>query len=138
MEKVLQILAVFALLMLLIWRSIRGRDERFRRLSYLGKLRPPLEVDIRQRLVEGVFDRGREAVAVPEDVDGYLVDEEGGMLLCYRREGKLTIYRRSRSGIRELQELSVPMDCTGLWWDPEEKKLYLEEAGDLFVYGPED
>jgi hypothetical protein len=29
------------------------------------------------------------------------------------------------------------MDCTGIAWDPEEQKIYLEEDGDFFVYGPE-
>jgi hypothetical protein len=29
------------------------------------------------------------------------------------------------------------MDCSGITWDPEEQKIYLEEGGDYFVYGPE-
>jgi hypothetical protein len=60
------------------------------------------------------------------------------MVLLYRLDGKLTINRRMAGGRnRELQELAVPMDCTGIAWDPEEQKIYLEEDGDFFVYGPE-
>ena len=140
MEKVLQILVVTGLLMLLIWRSIRGREERFRRFSYLVRVRPPLAEDIRRRLVVGVFGKmeEREGYAVPGEADGYLVDEESRLMFCYRVDGKLTVYLQTMEGrIRELQELAVPMDCTGIAWDPEEWKIYLEEGGDLFVYGPE-
>jgi hypothetical protein len=31
----------------------------------------------------------------------------------------------------------VPMDCTGMAWDPQERKIYLEENGDWFVYAEE-
>jgi hypothetical protein len=144
MEKVLQILAVSALLMLLIWRSIRRRDERFRRFSYLGRVRAPLAEDIRRRLVSGITKRsevhgmGGEAYGVPVDVDAFLWDEDSRMVLLYWRDGKLTINRRMAGGRnRELQELAVPMDCTALDWDPLERKIYLEEDGDWFVYGEE-
>jgi hypothetical protein len=136
MEKVLQILAVFGLLMFVIWRSIR-KEERFRRFSYLSKLRPPLMEEIRQRLVMGVFESEGKPSGVPVDVDGYLIDEESGLILFYRMDGKLTVNRRFGGGLRELQEMAVPMDCTGMAWDAQEKKIYLEEGGDFFVYGPE-
>jgi hypothetical protein len=150
MEKVLQILAVFALLMLLVWRSIRGREERFSRFSYLARVRPPLSEEVRRRLVHGLFgpdgsreafgvpDGSREAFGVPDDAEAFLWDEESRMLLLYWRDGKLMIYRRMAGGrSRELQELAVPMDCSGIAWDPEERRIYLEEDGDFFVYGPE-
>ena len=91
MEKVLQILAVFALLMLFIWRSIRGREDRFRRFSFLGRVRSPLSEGVRQRLVEGVFgtDARREAFGVPEEAEAFLLDEESRMLLVYWRMGSL-------------------------------------------------
>jgi hypothetical protein len=146
MEKVLQILAVFVLLMLLIWRSIRGREERFRRFSFLGRVKAPAPEVVRLRLVVGVFESmersgivgEREAYGVPEGVDAFLWDEDSGLLLFYRVDGKLAVCRRTAGGRnRELQELAVPMDCTGLAWDPVERKIYLEEAGDWFVYGEE-
>jgi hypothetical protein len=141
MEKVLQILSVFALLMLLVWRSIRGREERFRRFSYMARVRPPLSEEVRRRLVDGVSgpDGGREALGVPDEAEAFLWDEESRMLLLYWRDGKLVIYRRMAGGRnRELQELAVPMDCSGMAWDPEERRIYLEEDGDFFIYGPED
>ena len=140
MEKVLQILAVFALLMLLVWRSIRGREERFSRFSYMARVRPPLSEEVRRRLVHGLLgpDGSREAFGVPDEAEAFLWDEESRMLLLYWRDGKLTVYRRMAGGRnRELQELAVPMDCSGIAWDPEERMIYLEEDGDFFVYGPE-
>jgi hypothetical protein len=145
MDRVLQILAVFVLLMLLIWRSIRGRDERFRRFSYLARVRPPLAAEVTERLVSGVFGvtgrsevLEREAYGVPLEVDAFLWDEDSRMLLWYRLDGKLTINRLMAGGRnRELQELAVPMDCTGMAWDPQERKIYLEEEGDWFVYAEE-
>src|SRR5580658_7518925 len=136
MDKVLQILAVFALLMLLIWRSMRGREERFRRFSYMARVRPPLSEEVRHRLVDGVFgpDGGREVFGVPDEAEAFLWDEESRMLLLYWRDGKLVVYRRMAGGRnRELQELAVPMDCSGVAWDPEERRIYLEEDGDFFV-----
>jgi hypothetical protein len=139
MERVLQILAVFGLLMLLIWRSIRGREGRFRRFSYLARVRPPLEAEVTERLVLGVFGADGEAYGVPLDADAILWDDDSRMLLFYRLDGKLTINRRMAGGRnRELQELAVPMDCTGIAWDPQERKIYLEEGGDWFVYGEEE
>ena len=140
MDKVLQILAVFALLMLLIWRSIRGREDRFRRFSYMARVRPPLSEEVRQRLVVGVFGQAgvREAFGVGNEAEAFLWDEETRMLLLYWRDGKLVIYRRMGGGRnREMQELAVPMDCTGMGWDPEERRIYLEEDGDWFAYGEE-
>ena len=141
MEKVLQIVLVAALLMLVIWRSIRGREERFRRWSYLTRLREPLHESIRERLLTGIFgpDGDRVSYGVPEDADAYLSDEERKILLCYRVDGKLTIYQTGPRGWkREFQEMPAPMDCTGLAWDPEERKIYLEEGGYWYVYAPEE
>ena len=149
MEKVLQILVVFGLLMLLIWRSIRSREERIRRFSFLLRLRPPLEERVRTRLivgkvvtnlrVQGEFpDEYESRLGLPNDADAWLLDEECRLMLCYRNVGKLTIYRRSTHHIRELQELPVPMDCSNLAWDPVEREIYLEEDGDWFVYGQEE
>src|SRR5580658_9346062 len=130
MDKVLQILAVFALLMLLIWRSIRGREDRFRRFSYMARVRPPLSEEVRHRLVVGIFGQAgvREALGETNEAEAFLWDEESRMLLLYWRDGKLTIYRRMGGGRnREMQELAVPMDCTGMGWDPVERKIYVEE-----------
>jgi hypothetical protein len=140
MDRVLQILAVFVLLILLIWRSIRGREEQFRRFSYLARVQPPLAAEVIERLVSGVFGvvEGQGSYGVPDRVDAVLWDEESRMVLLYWLDGKLTINRRMAGGRnRELQELAVPMDCTGMAWDPQERKIYLEEGGDWFVYAEE-
>src|SRR5580658_9753594 len=98
MDRVLQILAVFVLLMLLISRSIRGREERFRRFSYLARVRPPLAAEVMERLIAGVFGAGGEAHGVALEADAFLWDEDRRMLLLYRLDGKLTINRRMAGG----------------------------------------
>jgi hypothetical protein len=153
MDKVLQILAVFGLLMLLIWRSMRTREERFRRFSYLGRVKAELDEQVNSRMVMGVFretDRSddveaqdtargdRERMGVPDNADGWLWDEDRRLVMSYSKEGKLTISQRTSGGhFKELQEMPVPMDCTGLGWDPLERRIYLKESADWFVYGEE-
>ena len=153
MEKVLQILAVFGLLMLLIWRSMRAREERFRRFSFLGRVKAVLEEPVSSRMIMGVFrETGRidvlaagegtqtdkEGMVLPDNADGWLRDEDRKLVMSYSKEGKLTISRQTSGGhFKELQEMSVPMDCTGLGWDPLDRRIYLRESGDWFVYGEE-
>jgi hypothetical protein len=139
MEKILQILAVFALLMLVVTRFIREREEKFRRFGFLGRLKDGLQGD--GELIEGVFGPAeeRERLGVPDGADAFLFDEGSRLLFCYTVEGRLTIYRRLAGGVkRELQELSVPLDCSAMWWNPQDRKIYLEEEGEWFVYGAEE
>ncbi|HXD77355.1 MAG TPA: hypothetical protein VN616_06085 [Puia sp.] len=140
MEKVLQILLVFALMMLVIWRSIRGKEDRYRKLSYLFRERKPLPEAIGGRLIPGMSGEAaeREGYSIPGDADAFLPDDEGRLLFTYFADGKLTVSRWSPSGRKkELQELSVPMDCSALAWDPEVRRVYLEDGEFWYVYGPE-
>ena len=139
MEKILQILAVFALLMLVVARFIREREEKFRRFGFLGRLKGGLQGG--GDLMEGVFgpSEERERLGVPDGMDAFLFDEGSRLLFCYTVEGRLTIYRRLAGGTkRELQELSVPLDCSAIWWNPQDWKIFLEEEGEWFVYGAEE
>ncbi|GGA89642.1 hypothetical protein [Puia dinghuensis] len=134
MEKVLQIVAVFALMMLIINRFIKGREPRYRPYNYLTRLKPPLLAEVGQRLVTAVFGVGIAGVA--GQVDAYLLDEARQLLFCYSAVGSLTIYRRKEEGgYREMQALAAPLDCTGMALDTEDGRLYLEAGGYLFVYG---
>lgn len=138
MEKILQILSVFALLMLVITWFMREREEKFRRFGFLGRMKGVLQGG--GDLMEGVFGAAeeRERLGVPDGVDAFLFDEGSRLLFCYAMEGRLTIYRRLAGGVkRELQELSVPLDCSAMWWDPQGLQLFLEEEGEWFVYGAE-
>jgi hypothetical protein len=140
MEKILQILAVFALLMLVVTRFIREREEKFRRFGFLGRLKGGLPVGGEGGLMQGVFGAAeeREQLGVPDGADAFLFDEERRLLFCYTMEGRLTIYRRLAGGVkRELQELSVPLDCSAIWWDPQSWKIFFVEEGEWFVYGAE-
>jgi len=140
MEKILQILTVFGLLMFVVARFIREREEKFRRFGFLGRLKGGLPEDKRGDLTEGIFGPAdeRERLGVPDDVDAFLFDEESRLLFCYTVEGRLTIYRRLAGGVkRELQELSAPLDCSAMWWDPQGRKIFLEEEEEWFVYGAE-
>ena len=134
MEKVLQIVAVFALMMLIINRFIRGREPRYRAYNYLTRLKPPLIAEVGQRLVTAVFGVGMEGL--PGQVDAFIVDEARQLLFCYSAVGSLTIYRRKEAGgFKEMQWLAAPLNCSGMALDPEDGRVYLEAGGYLFVYG---
>jgi hypothetical protein len=146
MEKVLQIIAVFGLLMFIINRFIRGREPRYRQYDYLTRLRPPLAPEVQQRLIsavvrEGMFGVGKEAVfgegkeGVPGQVDAWIFDETRQLLFCYSAAGSLTIYRRKEEGaFKEMQSLAAPLNSSAMALDPGDGRLYLEAAGYLFVY----
>lgn len=123
MDKVLQILVVFGLILLVIYRFIRGREPSYRPYEFVARLRPPLSPEVQQRLVTA------------EAGEGYQLEMDT-LLFYYRAEGSLTIYRRRQQGRgRQVQELAVPVDCTAMAMDPVENKLYFEADGYLFVYG---
>jgi hypothetical protein len=127
MEKILQILAVFVLMTLIIHRFIKGREPRYQPYNYLARLKPPLIAAIGQRLVTAVFEAGQ--------TDALLVDEARQLLFAYNATGSLKIYRRKgEEHVKEMQWLAAPLNCTGMALDPEEGKLYLEAEGSLFVY----
>ncbi|HXB09772.1 MAG TPA: hypothetical protein VNW04_21760 [Puia sp.] len=128
MEKILQITAVFVLLMLIINRFIRALEPRYRPYNYLTRVKPPLAAEVGQRLMSAVFEAGQ--------VDAFLLDEGRQLLFSYQAVGSLTIHQRKEGrGLKEMQWLAAPLDCTGMALDPEDGKLYLEAGGFLFVYG---
>jgi hypothetical protein len=140
MEKVLQILIVFALLMLVVSRFFREREPRFRPYDYLNRLRPPLPAAVEQRLIAAVFGAEEAVEWVKPGVDGHadavLFDADSRLLFSYSVVGRLVIYRRGAKGkYRQVQELAAPLDCTAMALDPEDGKLYFESNDYLFVYG---
>jgi hypothetical protein len=140
MEKVLQILIVFVLLMLVVSRFFREREPRFRPYDYLNRLRLPLPAGVQERLIGAVFGV-EEAVewaklGVEGYADAFLFDEDSRLLFCYSVVGRLVIYRRGAKGIcRQMQELAAPLDCTAMALDPADGRLYFEAGDHLFVYG---
>jgi hypothetical protein len=139
MDKIFQILAVFALMMLIVRRFIRGREPRFHAYDFIDRIKPPLAEVVAQRLVPAEFmlpeERGR--YPVEGGVDAVLVVEAVGMAFCYSAVGRLTIFREVTGvPLRQLQELAVPLDCTAIAFDPANERLYFEAGGFLFVYGP--
>ena len=123
MEKVLQILAVFVLLALVIHRFIRGREPAYQPFDYLTRLKPPLAAAISDRLLQAVMGSA--------EGDVILTDEARQLEFLYSGAGSLTIYWRTK----EMQWLAAPLNCTAMGIDPEEGKLYLEAEGYWFVYG---
>lgn len=81
MEKILQILAVFGLLMLLIYRAIRGWGPGFRPYGYLMRMKPPLEEGLERRLVRAVFGGGEGGADEGSGLRGRdgAIDEAGGI-----------------------------------------------------------
>ena len=138
MEKIIRIVIVFALLMLVVNRFIRGREPRYRPYDYLTRRKPPLPVVVEQRLIAAVFGplEGMGDHPAVLQADALLVDAVNQLLFCYSAAGSLTILRQQAQGhYREMQSLAVPLNCTGMALDPEESKLYFEAEGYLFVYG---
>jgi len=123
MEKVLQILAVFVLLALVIHRVIKGREPVYRPYDYLTRLRSPPGMEVSQRMVMAVFEG--------EPGDAVLTDETRQLDFAYHADGSLTIYWRKK----EMQWLAAPLNCTAMALDPVDGRLYLEAGGYLFVYG---
>ena len=50
MDKIYQILAVFALIMLLVSRFIRGREVRYHSYDFIRRFKPPLPAEVEERL----------------------------------------------------------------------------------------
>src|ERR1700761_9412446 len=103
MVKVLQILAVFLLLMLVVASFFREKEERFREYIFLRRLRQPLPPDVIERLL----------AAIPEETNmNLLLFEEGTRLgYIYNPEGTITIIRQLTEGRRQvLQELPAPVN----------------------------
>ncbi|HVU97043.1 MAG TPA: hypothetical protein VHE34_17555 [Puia sp.] len=123
MEKVLQILAVFVLLALVVHRFIRGREPVYQPFDYLTRLKPPLAAAISDRLLRAVMGSA--------EGDVILTDEARQLEFLYSAAGSLTIYWRTK----EMQWLAAPLNCTAMGIDPEEGRLYLEAEGYWFVYG---
>ena len=138
MDKIFQILAVFALLMLIVRRFIKGREPRFHPYDYIDRIKPPLATDTARRLVPATFASLEDRVRYPVEgeVDAFLFDEAGGLLFCYSAVGRLTIFRQlPGEASRQVQELPVPLNCTAIAFDPADGKLYFEAGGFVFVYG---
>jgi hypothetical protein len=123
LEKILQILAVFVLLALVIHRMIKGREPAYRPYNYLTRLRAPLSMEVSQRMVMAVFEE--------ETGNAVLADEARQIDFAYQAEGSLIVYWRQK----EMQWLAAPLDCTAIAIDPVDGRLYLEAGGYLFVYG---
>jgi len=123
MEKVLQILAVFVLLALVVHRMIKGREPVYQPFDYLTRLKPPLAAAISDRLLRAVMESAEREVI--------LADEARQLEFLYSAAGSLTIYWRTK----EMQWLAAPLNCTAVAIDPEEGRLYLEAEGYWFVYG---
>ncbi|HEV9037516.1 MAG TPA: hypothetical protein VGQ51_12870 [Puia sp.] len=120
MDKVLQILIVFGLILLFVYRMIRGREQIYRPYEFIIRLRAPLPAEVELRMVLAEDNRL----------------ETDTLFFDYEVEGRLTIYRRRQQARgRQVQELAVPVDCTAVAMDPVENKLYFEAGGYWFVYG---
>ena len=120
MDKILEILAVFVLLSLVIHRFIKGREPAYEPYDLLNQTRSALGPEMRERLF-----------SVDLLPDGVLYDEARQLRYSYSSTGSLTIHWQQK----EKQLLAAPLDCTAMLLDPEDGRLYLEAGGFVFVYG---
>lgn len=126
MDRIFQILIVFGLMVLLMYRFIR-REPRWQPYDFRVRLRPPLAEEVETRLIAAISTNG----------EGYWLELDN-LLFIYQAEGSLTIFRRNPQGkVRQVQELAVPVNCTGMAMDPQDNELYFETGGYCFVYGQE-
>jgi hypothetical protein len=137
MVKIFQLLTVFILLMLVVTWFFRSRDFAFREYIFSHRARYPLSPDISRRLLSVIVtprvgDRSAEA----EQPAPHLIDEETGLIFrCGPDEtGTLEIVRVETGEI--MQSLAAPTGITLLALDPEDKKLYMESEGSIYVFAP--
>jgi hypothetical protein len=94
MEKILQILAVFALLMLVITWFFRDREFKLRDYVFSYRFRGSLPIEIRQRMFSGVVSPVEEGELVQ------VIDHENGL-----------VFRRGPDKVRALE---IADEHTGL------------------------
>jgi hypothetical protein len=133
MDKIFQILAILGLLMLLITRFIMGREPRYRPYDYLRRFKPPLPPAVEERLIMAEPGTPEGLEVVEGGVDLFVVAE--GLVFCYSAVGRLTIFRRQGERYKQMQELSVPLQCTAIAFDLTDGILYFEAGGFIFAYG---
>ena len=137
MVKIFQLLTVFILLMLIVTWFFRSRDFAFREYIFSHRARYPLSPDIRRRLLSVVvMPRVGEGSTEAEQRTPHLIDEETGLIFrCGPDEaGTLEIVRGETGEI--MQSLAAPTGITLMALDPEDKKLYIESEGFIYVFAP--
>ena len=139
MEKILKILVVFALLALIIYYSVRGRERRFRDYFFSRRLRHPLPLQQEGHLYsvpgsedpEHVFSN----IPLPQPPDALLFDPASHLLYCYNITGHLTIYKViSEGNYKEMQSLMVPLYCDRLSLDTAKDELYFYTEAEVFIF----
>jgi len=121
MEKVFKILIVFALLVLLIFYSIRTRRWREYRFSHRTADSPPA-ADEPEGLSSIISHQGIALVT----------DESTGLVYRYDTVGVLTIHRQHSSTV--LQRLDVPPGAYYLSIDVIKDEIHLHQEGEIYVY----
>jgi hypothetical protein len=125
MVKIFQLLTVFILLMLVVTWFFRSREFVFREYIFSHRARYPLPPDISRRLM----------AVVVADVP-HLLDEETGLIFRCGPDGAGTLEIVNAQTGEVMQTLAAPTGITLLALDPEDKKLYVESGGSVFVFAP--
>jgi hypothetical protein len=121
MEKVLKILIVFALLMLLIFYSMRTRRWREYSFSHRMPDTPPAADE----------PEGLSSIISHEGI-ALVTDESTGLIYRYDATGVLTIHRLHSSAV--LQELKAPPSAYYLSIDVIKDEIHLHHEGEIYVY----
>jgi hypothetical protein len=145
MEKIFQILIVFALLIFAITWFLRSKERKWQDYVFSGQFTFPLSGDMHRDLLTAVVgDRhGEDAIALAglaeleweANADVILFDPVTRLIYCGSMEGVVTIIRQStQGGYKTLQQLIIPKECTALSLDPHTGKLYVHVGATVFVY----
>lgn len=121
MEKVLKIVIVFALLVLLIFYSIRTRRWREYHFSHRMPDTPPAADD----------PEGLSSIISHQGI-ALVTDESTGLIYRYETTGILTISRQHSSTV--LQRLDVPQGAYYLSIDVIKDEIHLHHEGEIYIY----
>ena len=138
MVKIFQLLTVFILLMLVVTWFFRSREFVFREYIFSHLAKYPLSPDISRRLLFAVMaPTGGVDLPVEGEPDVLQVfDEETGLVFRCRTGGAGILEVVDAKTGEIMQSLAAPTGITLLALDPEDKKLYMESEGSVFVFAP--
>ncbi|HEY4064085.1 MAG TPA: hypothetical protein VGM30_19395 [Puia sp.] len=114
MEKIFQILVVFALIMVLVTRFIRGKEQKFREYSFFGRFSFPMSGDLYRELLSVPMGMGEGMVAA--------ADPENRLLFRPGPENSLVI-ADERTG-EPVASVALEESADALLFDPMTRLLY--------------
>jgi hypothetical protein len=115
MEKIFQILSVFALLMLVITYSVKAKEKKFRDYIFSGRFTFPLSGDLSRQLIAASVVMGDEIVPVAADRENQLSFRGG--------QGRTLEVADEQTG-RIIAAVSLETGADAVLFDPASRLIY--------------